>query len=89
MIPLTDDKNKSYEKQKECHICKKEFCTNKNEENKFKIYQKVRDHCYYTGKFRGAAHSICNLRYKMAREIRVVIHNGSSYDYNFIISRRV
>ena len=40
MIPLTDDENKSYEKQKECHICKKEFCTNKNEENKFEIYQK-------------------------------------------------
>ena len=58
MIPLTDNENKSYEKQKECHICKKEFCINKKEESKFKIYQKVRDHCHYTGKFRGAAHSI-------------------------------
>ena len=60
IIPLTDDENKSYEKQKKCFICKKEFCTNKNEENKFEKYQKVRDHCHYTGKFRGAAHSICN-----------------------------
>ena len=51
----------------------------------FKLYQKVRDHCHYTGKFRGAAHSICNLRYKVQREIPVIIHNGSKYDYHFII----
>ena len=85
MIPLTDKEIESYEKQKVCHICKKEFCYNKNEKNKFKLYQKVRDHCHYTGKFRGAAHSICNLRYKVQREIPVKIHNGSKYDYHFII----
>ena len=38
-----------------------------------------------TGKYRGAAHSICNLRYKIPREIPVVFHNGSAYDYHFII----
>ena len=42
-----------------------EFCYDKNEKKKFKLYQKVRDNCHYTGKFRGAAHSICNLRYKV------------------------
>ena len=65
MIPLTDEEIIYYEKQKLCHICKKEFCYDKNEKNKFKLYQKVRDHCHYTGKLRGAAHSICNLRYKV------------------------
>ena len=65
MIPLTDKENMSYEKQKVCHICKKEFCINENEKNEFKLHQKVTDHCYYTGKFRGAAHSICNLRYSL------------------------
>ena len=59
MIPLTDNENTFYEEQEKCLICKKEFCYDKNEEKKFKIYQKVRDHCHYTGKFRGAAHSIC------------------------------
>ena len=49
--------------------------------------QKVRDHCHYTGKYRGAAHSICNLRYKIPKEIPVVFHNGSSYDYHFIIKQ--
>ena len=73
--------------KKKCPICKKEFCYNKNEEKKFKLYQKVRDHCHYTGKFRGAAHSICNLRYKVPQEIPVVLHNGSTYDYHFIIKQ--
>ena len=57
----------------------------KMKKKKFKLYQKVRDHCHYTGKFRGAAHSISNLRYKIPQEIPVKIHNGSKYDYHFII----
>ena len=67
MIPLTDNENKSNEEQKECHICQKEFCYNKNIKTKFKLYKKVTGHCHYTGKIRGAAHSICNLRYKAPR----------------------
>ena len=64
-----------------------EFCYDENGKNKFKLYQKVRDHCNYRGKFRGAAHSICNWRYKVPKEIPVVIHNGSTYDYHFIIKQ--
>ena len=48
-------------------------------------YWKVRDHCHYTGKYRGAAHSICNLKFKVPNEILVIFHSGSSYDYHFII----
>ena len=77
----------SYKKPKKCHICKKEFCTNENNENEFKLNKKVRDHCHYTGKFRGAAHNICNLRYKVPKEIPIVFHNGSTYDYHFIIKK--
>ena len=77
--------SKFYNKQEEFHICQKVFCYDKNEKNKFRLYKKVRDHCHYTGKFRGAAHSICNLRYKVPQEIPVKIHNGSKYDYHFII----
>ena len=85
MTPLTDKEIESYKKQKVCHICKKGFCYNKDEKNKIKKYQKVRDNCHYTRKFRGAAHSICNLRNKVQREIPVIVHNGSKYDYHFII----
>ena len=47
--------------------------------------KKVRDHCHNTGNYRGATHSICNLRYKVLKEIPAVFHNGSTYDYHFII----
>ena len=50
-----------------------------------KSYKNVKNHCHYTEKFRGAAHSICNLNYKVPQEIPVKIHNGSKYDYHFII----
>ena len=47
--------------------------------------RKVRDHCHYLGKYRGAAHSKCNLNYKIVKKIPVLFHNGSVYDYHFII----
>ena len=87
MVPLTAEEIKSYEKQKECYICKKEFCRNVKKENWFKLYKKVTDHCHFTGNVRGAAHNICNLRYKVPKENPVVIHNGSIYDYHFIIKQ--
>ena len=85
MIPLTDDENRYYEKRKYCHICKRKFWTDKDNKSKYKICQKVRDHCHYSGKFRGAAQSICNLRYKVQQKIPVVIHDGSTYDYHITI----
>ena len=81
MIPLTKIEEKNHNKQKVCHICRKEFNTDDSD----KKYHKVKDHCHYTGKYRGAAHDICNLRYKIPREIPVVFYNGSTYDYHFII----
>ena len=86
MIPLTDEENKSYEEYEVCHICIEMFCTDEDDEN-YRNRKKVKDHCHYTGKFRGAAHSICNLRYKTPKEIPVVFHNGSTYDYHFIIKQ--
>ena len=85
MIPLTYDENIYYEKKKYCHICKKKFWYDKENKSKYDVYHKVRDHCHYTGKFRGPTHNICNLRYKVQREIPVVLHNGSTYDYHLII----
>ena len=70
-----------------CYICKKEFSTDEDDKDALKLYHKIKDHCHYTGKFRGAAHSICNLRYKTPKEIPVVFHNGSTYDYHFIINK--
>ena len=83
MIPLTTEDKIYHNKQKICYICKKEF--NNNDKKNYK----VRDHCHYTGKYRGAAHNICNLRYKVPKEIPIVFHNGSIYDYHFIIKELV
>ena len=48
--------------------------------------QEDRDHCHYTGEYRGASHSICNLKLNVSNEIPVVFHDGSIYDYHFIIN---
>ena len=87
IIPLTNGEKEAYENQKNCYICEKEFCTDNNNKKEFKRMQKVRDHCHDTGKYRGAAHSICNLNYKIPREIPMVFHNGSTYDYHFIVKQ--
>ena len=80
MIPLTTEEKIYHNEQEICYICKKEF-DKKN--------YKVRDHCHYTGKYRGAAHNICNLRHKIPKEIPVVFHNGSTYDHHLIIKELV
>ena len=85
MTPLTDEEKESHENQQLCYICEKEFCTDKYNKKEYKLMIKVRDHCHYTRKYRGVAHSVCNLRYKVVKEILVVFHNGSAYDYHFII----
>ena len=52
---------------------------------KDKNHQEVRDDCHDTGKYKGAAHCICNLKSNVPNEIPVVFHNVSNYDYHLII----
>ena len=85
IIPLTKEEKKSYKKQQACHICEEMFCMDKDDEN-YKIKKKVKDHCHYTGKFRGAAHSKCNLNHKVPKDISIIIHNAN-YDTHFIINQ--
>ena len=53
--------------------------------NTFKLYHKVRDHCHCTGKRRGTAYNICDLRRKTPKEITIVFYDNSTCDYHFII----
>ena len=85
MISLTKKEEKNRNKQKVCYICKKEF----NIDDSDKKHHKVKYHCHYTGKYRGEAHNICNLRYRIPKEISIVFHNGSTYDYHFTIKELV
>ena len=76
MGPLTKKQWNKYKKATKCHICYKPF-TLRN--------PKVRDHCHYTELYRGPAHSLCNLRYKIPSYIPVAFHNLSGYDAHLFI----
>ena len=76
MRALTKVQWKDYKSVSSCHICFKPF----REGNR-----KVRDHCHYSGIYRGAAHSLCNLQHKIPSYIPVVFHNLAGYNtYMFI-----
>ena len=85
IIPLDQEENNKYNEQKVWHICKDKFCTDKDDKD-YINRKKVKDHCHYTGKLRGAAHSKCNRNYKVQKEIPVIIHNAG-YDTHFIINQ--
>ena len=72
ITPLTKDEQDSYEKKNTCHICMKDLNSDK-----------VKDYCYFTGKYR--PNYTRNLKYKISKTIPVIFHNGSTYDYHFII----
>ena len=46
---------------------------------------KVRDHCYYTEKYKDATHSIWNLKCSVSKKVFIDFRNGSKYDNNFVI----
>ena len=83
MIPLTQEENNFYNKQGICYICKEKFCIDKDDKN-YINKRKVKGHCHYTGKFRGAADSICNSNYNDQKEFPITIHNAT-YDTHFIL----
>ena len=63
-----------YDNSTLCHICNEELGNDR-----------VRDHCHLSGKFRGAAHEVCNLKYKIPKFFPVVFHNLSGYDSHIFI----
>ena len=47
------------------------------DDGNYKNRKKVKDHCHYTEKFRGADHSKCNLNFKVPKDVPIIIHNAS------------
>ena len=88
-LEMTDEDEESFQRAKECNICKKPFGKNKDGEKNIKKVKiknvKVRDHCHVTGKYRGAAHVSCNLNFQLTNKIPVVFHNLKGYDSHFIM----
>ena len=61
LLPITKENLKSDQDAKLCYICSKKIL---KKLSKSIIYPKGRDHCHYAGKYRDAAHGICNLKLK-------------------------
>ena len=76
LIKLTHSEKISFDKAETCHICKKELLTDK-----------VRDHCHFTGQYRGAAHNSCNLQCRKPMILPVIFHNLQGYDAHLFIKQ--
>ena len=68
---MTEEDEEDYENKNICRFCEKEI-----------ISDKVRDQCHLTGKYRGPAHSKCNINVSQNQSnfIPFVFHNFSNYD---------
>ena len=69
-----------------CFICGDKFMNSYKNEKEAEKYKKVREHCHFTGKNRGCAHSMCNLNFcNRYFKIPVFFHNMKNYDGHLII----
>ena len=75
-LRLSKEEQKSFDKAEICHICSRELKEDK-----------VRDHCHFTGKYRGAAHNSCNIRCRKPRVLPVIFHNLQGYDAHLFIKQ--
>ena len=74
-IVMTEEDQDSFNNATRCWVCNKDFVDN----------DKIRDHCHFTGKFRGAAHGQCNLALKKDKTVPVGFHNGTKYDFHLLV----
>ena len=73
---FTEEDRKQFNKASDCWICG-EYLGN----------DRVRDHCHFTGRYRGPAHNRCNLKYRKPKNISVFFHNLSGYDSHLFIKK--
>ena len=73
---FTEEDQKQFNNASDCWICGEAL------EN-----DRVRDHCHFTGRYRGAAHNRCNLKYRKPNSISVFFHNLAGYDSHLFIKK--
>ena len=76
-MKITPEEEEQFKQASNCWICGKLL----------NIDDRVRDHCHYTGRYRGAAHNLCNLKYSKPNNISVFFHNLSGYDSHLFIKK--
>ena len=74
---ITAEEEEQFKQASNCWICGKLL----------NIDDRVRDHCHYTGRYRGAAHNLCNLKYSKPNNISVFFHNLTGYDSHLFIKK--
>ena len=75
-IIFTEEDREQFNKASDCWICGEKLGNDR-----------VRDHCHYTGRYRGPAHNNCNLKYRKPKSISVFFHNLSGYDSHLFIKK--
>ena len=73
---FTEEDTKHFNNASDCWICGEELGNDR-----------VRDHCHFTGRYRGPAHNKCNLKYRKPKNISVFFHNLSGYDSHLFIKK--
>ena len=73
---FTEEDKKQFNKASDCWICGEELGNDR-----------VRDHCHFTGRYRGPAHNSCNLKYRKPKSVSVFFHNLSGYDSHLFIKK--
>ena len=73
---FTEEDRKQFNKASDCWICGEELGNDR-----------VRDHCHFTGRYRGPAHNSCNLKYRKPKSISVFFPNLSGYDSHLFIKK--
>ena len=74
---FTPEEEEQFNQASDCWICGK----------KLNLQDRVRDHCHFTGRYRGAAHNRCNLKYRKPNNISVFFHNLRGYDSHLFIKK--
>ena len=72
---MSEEEEHLFQQSNSCWICKK-LIDNDDE--------KVRDHCHVTGKFRRAAHWICNINLQLTKKVPIIFYNLKGYDSHLI-----
>ena len=82
-LEVTPEEEEDFQSAKVCHICEQDLLVCERTGQIFK----VRDHCHFTGKYRGAAHNQCNLNCRKPLILPVVYHNLQGYDSHLFIKQ--
>ena len=83
-MTLTQKERDAFRDATICWICQEAFVKDRKHKD-YKNKQPVRDHCYFTGRYRGPAHSICNLQFRKPKFTPIIFHNLSGYDSHLFI----